>query len=103
MVRFSYPIGHFSIFVNAGISNGYGFNETNFLQKEIKFYAPVRIEESKALDETRKFERGYVLGGGTKYKRFSVEYRYEIGNGMSKYSFLGAKTKKSFFLLGYKF
>ena len=103
MARFSYPINHFSVFCNAGISNGYGFNETNYLHQEITFFTTFNTEEGKALNEMRKYEFGYILGVGTKYKRFSVEYRYEIGNGMSEYVFLQSKTKRSFFLLGYTF
>lgn len=104
MARFSYPINRFTAFVNLGLSNGYGFNETNYLyQESTTFHTTVRTEEGKALNETRKFEYGYVFGMGAKYKRYSLEYRYELGNGMSAYSFLDAKTKKSFFLLGYSF
>lgn len=103
MVRFCYPINDFSVFCNAGISNGYGFNETNYLYQEVTFFTTFTTEEGKALDKIRKSEFGYGFGLGTKYKKFSVEYRYEIANGMSDYVFLQAKTKRSFFLLGYTF
>jgi hypothetical protein len=103
MVRYTYPVNHLSFFINAGISNGIGFNETNYLYQEITFYNSFRTEEGKALDDTRKMEYGYIFGAGAKFKKYSLEYRYEVGNGMSDYVNLGAKVKRSFFLLGYTF
>ncbi len=103
MARFIYPINHFSFFLNAGLSNGFGFNETNYQQQEITLYTTYRVEEVKALMETRKFEYGYLLGVGSKYRRYSFEFRYEIGFGMSEYINLEAKTRKLFFLFGYNF
>jgi hypothetical protein len=103
MVRYAYPVNHLSFFINAGISNGFGFNETNYRRQEITFYNSFRTEEGKALDDTRKMEYGYIFGAGAKFKKYSLEYRYEVGNGMSDYVNLGAKVKRSFFLLGYTF
>ena len=103
MARFSYPISNFSLFFNAGISYGYGFNETNFQKKEITFYSTYSIEEVKALEHTRKLEAGFTLGAGAMYKRYSAEFRYEIGSGMSGYQRLSAITNRCFLLIGYRF
>jgi len=103
LVRFSYPINRISIFCNAGISNGYGFNESNYQYQEITFFSTFNTKEGKMLEQTRKYEFGFIFGIGAKYQRYSLEYRYEISNGMSDYVFLQAHPKRSFFLLGYTF
>ena len=102
MVRLKYPVGGFFIYLNAGISNGFAISETNYRRDEIKLYSIENIEEGKALNETRKYEQGYILGLGTKIKKYSFEIRYEKGNGMSEYVTLSSPTKRYYFLLGFR-
>lgn len=61
------------------------------------------ITEGVAMDETRTYEQSFILGTGTRYNKFSFEFRYENGNGMSAYSNLGSSAKRLYFLLGYRF
>lgn len=103
LVRFKYPIGHLYLFLNGGISNGFFISETNYKKIESKFYLSERVVEGLALNDTRKYEKGYILGTGVKYGKFSLEMRYEKGNGMSKYVALNSLTKRYYFLLGYRF
>jgi hypothetical protein len=103
LVRFKYPIGHLFLFLNGGISNGFAINETNYKKKESKFYTTERDVEELALNDTRKYEQGFILGTGLKYNSFSLEIRYEKGNGMSEYMVLNSSTKRIYFLLGYRF
>jgi hypothetical protein len=103
LVRFKYPIGHLFLFLNGGISHGTSISETNYKKKESKFYSTDSVIEELALDDTRKHERGFILGTGVKYGKFSLEIRYEKGNGISEYSALNSLTKRYYFLLGYRF
>ncbi len=103
MLRYNYPIKNCFVYLNTGISNGFAIKETNYLKKEYNWYSDGQVEEGKALDEIRKYEQGYILGIGTKYKRFSFEIRREKGNGLSKSSRLKSNTTGYYFLLGYKF
>lgn len=103
MLRYKYPVGSFFVYLNAGISNGYAVSETNTLKTEHKIYSSERVDEGIALNDTRKYEQGYILGLGTKIKRYSFEIRNEKGNGISVSSILKSTTNRYYFLLGYKF
>lgn len=103
MIRFKYPFGHFSLFVNGGMSNGFVISEKNYLKRESMFYTIENTEETKAIEEIRKYEQGYVLGLGSSYKNISLELRYEKGNGMSSFKNLNSTTKRIYLLVGYKF
>ncbi len=103
MLRFSYPVGKLSFFINGGISNGYAFDVTNCQNKEVKFYTTDRTEEGIAIESIRKYEQGYLLGAGIKYGKVALQFRYEYGNGMSEYISLNSKTKRYFGLLSYSF
>jgi len=103
MVRFRYPVGKLSLFINAGISNGYAIIEINQKKQESKLYTQIRIEEGKALSDSRRYELGVVAGVGAAIGRFSFEARYERGNGMSTYSALNSSTNRIYFLLGFRF
>ena len=102
MLRFKYPIGRLFVYLNAGISNGVAISETNYSKSDIVFTTE-RIEIGKALNDTRKFEQAYILGLGTRYRKYSFDLRYEMGNGMSKNTGLSSTTNRYYFLLGYRF
>ncbi len=103
MLRYKYPVGNFSVYLNVGISNGYALSESNTVKKELKIYLSERIDESVIFNEIRKYEQGYIWGLGTKYEKYSFEVRYEAGNGMSVSSQLKSSSNRFYFLLGYKF
>ncbi|MCK4664318.1 MAG: hypothetical protein KAT68_15725 [Bacteroidales bacterium] len=103
MGRFKYPIGSLFVYLNAGISNGFAISETNYEKIESKVYSIEKIGEGKVMDDTRKYEQGYILGLGTKFKKYSFEIRYEKGNGMSEYTCLNSLTVRYYFLFGYRF
>jgi hypothetical protein len=106
MVRFKYPVGSLFVYLNAGMSNGYAISGANNKKKEIKFYTTERVETGKALDFTRKYEQGFILGLGTKFKNYSFEIRNERGNGIAKSSKvfdLKSPTNRYYFFLGYRF
>lgn len=102
MVRFRYPLGSFKVFANGGLSNGYAFKETNNKTTVNKFHNSETIEEGKLLDKTRRYEQGLILGLGAIKGRLSGEFRYERGNGMSDYIYLGVRTDRFFLLANYR-
>lgn len=103
MVRFKYPVGKFFLYLNGGLSNGFAITEKNYYQMESKLYDDETVTEGKALNETRKWEFGYLVGLGTKFKKFSLEVRFERANGMSVYENLKSITYRYFCLVGYRF
>ncbi|WP_047446057.1 hypothetical protein [Alistipes sp. ZOR0009] len=103
LVRAKFPLKHYSIFFNIGVSNG-------LVIKENKNKQIVKTEYSSTITHTRestafairKHEQGLVVGSGINYNNYSVEFRYEIGNGMSDAVFVKTFTKNFNFLLSYK-
>lgn len=102
-VRFKYPVGPLFLYINGGMSNGFAISEKNYKKIESKFYSTEKVVEESALNETRKYEQGFILGTGVKFKNYCFEIRAETGNGMSVYNALNSKTKRYYFLLGYRF
>lgn len=100
MLRFNYPIRKLSVFANIGISNGFVVSETNYKLEESVFHSN---DVERAIKETRKHEQSYLYGFGTKYDKYSVEFRFEGGNGFTLTNYLQTPTKRMYFLLGYKF
>ncbi len=103
MARFTYPFGKTFVFINAGMSNGFAISETNQLYVEKKFYSTETEEYRPVMKDTRLYEQGIIAGLGGKYDKFSFEFRYERGNGMSAIMNLNSKTTRYLCLLGYKF
>ncbi len=102
MLRFKYPIGGIHFYVNAGISNGIVLSEVNKRTQELKFYSDEIKKEGEAINNSRAFEQGLLLGLGAKIRKMSLEFRYEAGNGMSDYSALKSSANRVFFLFGYR-
>jgi len=103
MFRYKYPIKDLFMYVNIGISNGWAIREKNKLIEEEKFYFTERITETVALEGARKYEQGYILGLGAKFKKYSFDIRYERANGISTYGNLRSIVRRYYFLLGYQF
>jgi len=103
MVRFKYPVGKTFVFINAGMSNGYALKEINQVHSDRKFYSSETSEDDEALNSTRRYEQGLLAGLGAKYHKYSFEFRYERGNGMSVMLNLNSITNRYLFLFGYRF
>jgi hypothetical protein len=99
MIRFKFPINKAFIFFNAGVSNGYIISETNHVRRVNTFYSTVRPSEGKALYTTHKYEPGYNFGMGTRFRNYSIEFRFENANGVS----LNSSTRRYYFIVGYRF
>ncbi len=105
LLRFKYPIGQTSIFINGGISNGYAFKQSNIEKGEAHFDYPPYIDyfDSRPIHRVRSYELGFIIGAGVKHKSVSLELRYEKGNGMEDYSAIQTNINRYFLLLGYAF
>ncbi|MGX5688446.1 hypothetical protein [Arcticibacter tournemirensis] len=103
LLRFKFPVSAAFFYINAGISNGFSISEKNDLKKERRFYTTEEIEYLKALNPSRKHEQGILLGVGSKFSKYSLEARYEHGNGMADSENISSKTSRFYILLGYKF
>ncbi|MBK6962819.1 MAG: outer membrane beta-barrel protein [Bacteroidales bacterium] len=103
MIRFKYPVKKMHFFGNAGISNGLLLNEVNIRMQEIKYYTEETTKYSFAIKDIKSIEQKINFGLGTRYKKLSFEFRYELGNGISRKSQLTSTTKRNYFMLGYLF
>ncbi|MCD4790902.1 MAG: hypothetical protein K8R37_12965 [Bacteroidales bacterium] len=104
LLRFKYPVKKIFIYINGGLSNGFAISEINHEKTESRFYSTnSTIKEGKALQNTRKYEQGFIIGVGGKFKKYSFELRYERANGMSNSVNLNSLTNRYYFLLGYRF
>jgi hypothetical protein len=103
MIRYSYPVGNSFLFLNAGISLGFTVSKTNYYKKESKLYNQVTVDESVAVRGMRNREAAINIGLGSRYKKFSVELRYENGGGMSGAGNLKAVSNRYYCLFGYRF
>jgi hypothetical protein len=104
MLRLKVPFKKTFVYLNAGISNGYLFHEKDDLRNEITYSSITTVTyRGDALDETKKHELGILLGSGIAYKKYSLDVKYERGNGLSKYVAVSSITNSFYFLVGYKF
>lgn len=101
MIRYRFPVNDWFIYVNAGITSGLLISNKNKRVIESRINSVIRVVEDHCLYDTKDIELGYSLGLGIKYKKFSVEARYEKGNGMSGIHNLKASTTRYHFFLGY--
>ncbi len=103
LFRYKYPLKDAAIYLTGGMGNGLVVSETNHQKEVSKFYTTETVKEGLALNSTRKYEQSYIIGLGTKYRNYSLEARFENGNGMSDYSNLRSTAKRIFFIIGYSF
>ena len=103
MLRGNFKIDKVLLFFNVGISNGFVIASTNELKKTSVLFDQKRIDVGPAMEHTRTYEQGLIFGFGAGYKKFSGEFRYELGNGMSNYSDVSSVTNRYYFFLSYRF
>jgi hypothetical protein len=103
MLRYKYPLIKLSLFLGVGISNGFAISSTNYERVESTFYGTHTIVESKAIKSNRNYEQGLVFDLGTNFNIFTIQFRFEKGNGMSNEGSLNSTTTKYSLLFGFKF
>ena len=103
MARFRYPLRGARIFLNVGLSNGLLLRERNSVVREVTIQSTTTRHEAVRFPDMRKHEQGYIVGLGVLRKGFSLETRYQQGNGFSNATGYGVKTNRYFLLVGYRF
>jgi hypothetical protein len=103
LLRFKYPVGHSYIYLNGGVSNGFVLNENNYKSVYTRFYSTETTTEGVVIEDSKKYELGAIIGSGFKTGRYSLEARYEMGTGMSKYVNITGRTHRIFILFGFRF
>ena len=104
MVRYQIPIGGLKLFLNGGVTNGQAISTTNERMTEDRFQnSDPLITKHEAIEAAKKYEFGFIYGLGVSYKKFGLEVRQEISEGMSRYYKLTSNVKRNYFLLSYRF
>lgn len=99
MVRFKYPVKNdFSVFLNAGIFNGFMLTETNSVKKDHMFWDTHSLYDDP-ITNTSKYGIGYLGGIGSSFRKYSIEARFEYNILYSA----DLDPMSLYFLLGYKF
>ena len=89
MIRYTVPVGPVKLFANAGISNGVALKAED--------------NEDVLIPVKRRHEQSLLIGGGVGYGRFSLEGRFQRGNGMSTVRSLRTPTNRIHVLAGFRF
>lgn len=103
MVRYKYPVGKTFLFFNGGISSGFVIGGSNSQSQVTSYYNTTNVSKSSAIDQIRSFEEGYTFGLGTIMGRFSFDFRYERGSGITNYQELKSISERYYFLIGIRF
>ncbi len=102
MLRSKIPLLDVSLFFNFGLSNGFTLSTTNKMKQVTTDSEDIHIYEGKAIPDFRNYNFGFIVGFGIKYKRFSAEARYEIGNGVTSTTGLSSNLNRFYIFMGYK-
>ncbi|SEI43498.1 hypothetical protein SAMN04487995_0702 [Dyadobacter koreensis] len=103
-LRYRIPARKFSLYINLGVSNGLIVSESNTARVETTFFSDKgRVTTGQALGSVRKYEQGLLGGVGAAMRKYSLEVRYERGNGMSAYQGLNSLAQRFYILLAYQF
>ncbi|MEN8249592.1 MAG: hypothetical protein ABFS32_11715 [Bacteroidota bacterium] len=101
LLKYKFSAAKIHTYLNIGISNGIMIVEkNNKVSKKLIGFSTVT--EERALEDIRKHEQGWILGYGVQYSNFSIETRFESGNGISPYINISTKSKRLYLLLSYK-
>jgi hypothetical protein len=102
LLRFTQPIGLGSVFINAGISNGYAVLAKSERNVRERFYSTEQTYTTPLFFSVRRYEQGLVGGIGAGYKRLSVEGRFEYSNGFLPYVDFSSGFDRYSLLVGYR-
>ena len=92
-----------SLFILAGFSNSYALKNKNNTNSIDKFFSQVTTRDVPSILFYRKYEIGFITGLGYLFNNFTIDLKYEIGNGISKELGLGSNTHTAFLMLKYTF
>jgi hypothetical protein len=99
MLRYKHSFQNdISVFINAGLFNGYMLLETNSVKEDQMFWGTHTIYDVPLM-ETSNYGIGYLAGIGSGFKKYSIEARIERNLLYSD----DLDPIGIYFLLGYKF
>lgn len=103
MMRYRIPLNSMHIFINVGMSNAFALSETNETTETlITASSGETVTTEPALEDTKSYEQGYILGAGIGFQRYGLEFRYEGSTGMSNYSSLDSPVQRIYILVYYR-
>ena len=102
LLKLKFPVKKIFLYIDGGISNGIAVSETSNIRVESHTYSVNDILVSSLIN-TRKWEKGVLLGLGSNIRSFSFEFRVERADGMSWYIDSSSPVKRYFFIMGYTF
>ncbi len=91
------------MFLNGGISAGYAISGSAYRKIDSRVYTSEYQTEEDALPGIRKLEESVLVGAGVRFGKFSLELRYNLGNGMSTSTEIHSLTNRYNLLAGYRF
>ena len=100
-LRFTRPIGSGSLFINAGMSNGYAVEAKNEQTVSNQFYSTTKTTTGPIFI-MEHYESGLVAGLGGSVKRLSAEVRYESSGGFLNYNLISSHFNRYSLLVGYR-
>jgi hypothetical protein len=71
-------------FLNAGIANNFMLKGHNVMMSETTYFNKTSTETKEVFDDSKSYEFALLIGGGIKYNRLGGEFRYEVGDGMTR-------------------
>jgi len=103
MIRFQYPVGKVSLFVNLGLSAALGKEKITYERIEKQYHSINTITESYPNTTSIVNNIGFNYGLGVKFCRFTAEARLESMDGYSRIPLINSNYYRYFFTLGYRF
>ena len=102
MLKFRHPINKMQLFANLGMSNGFMIDEINEREIFSKLASQETTETEPAIKSLKKYEPGIILGAGTSFNRFGLQFRYERSRGLSNALSFSAEAVRCYFMVSYR-
>jgi hypothetical protein len=77
--------------------------KTNQVTTQKKFYYTTSETTTELFEDMKSWEFGLNLGLGVRWKKISLEYRYEWGSSFIGYGNHSSATHRNYILMGYTF
>ena len=102
LARYRFPISSGSVYVNAGISNGFAISSNNRVIEEFGGTNALIVNEREVFPNITQHEFGIVGGIGVRVNKFGAEARYERGDGMSTLQSFRSVAHRVYVLVSYQ-
>ncbi|WP_066839843.1 outer membrane beta-barrel protein [Rufibacter ruber] len=110
VLRYSFPVGKLTPFVNVGFANAYAVSvqDETEMTRTLIHQSSSTTEQAPYLKDYRKYAQSYLAGVGLilpawPKHQITLEARYEGGNGFSEYMGILTKTQQISVAVGFAF